>query len=134
MMNEGLLLLLTVVGTAGVGLTVVWYRDLIWPEHFSPPPPIRRPTPRRPARRAPAGETKAKAAESVSAPVSGIKTPSAPAETVSFHTLALLVRAGAIKETIALESACNVKAGSSKGYQSAREKLKAALDELDKIE
>lgn len=130
---EGLLLLLTVIGTAGAGLTVVWYRDLIWPEHFPRSPAPRRPAPRRVVRGPAAGETKPKPAEAVSPTVSGVATPQTDAETVSFRTLAKLVKAGVVTETVALESACEVKAGSSKAYMAAREKLKAALAEIDKI-
>ena len=43
-MNEGVVLLLTIIATAGSGLTVLWYRDLIWPERFPPAEPDRKST------------------------------------------------------------------------------------------
>lgn len=134
-MNEGWLLLLTVIACAGTAITVVWYRDLIWPERF---PRVEEPRPRpRPrlassAPRRPSGEMTRKRAEVVSIDVSGVATPQTDAETVSFRTLAKLVSAGVVTETVALETTCNVKAGSSKAYQAAREKLKTALAELDR--
>ncbi len=127
-MNEGWLLLLTVVGTIGAALTVVYYRDLIWPERYPPAAPLRRTRPRRPPatrpRRPPASETTPKRTEAISSNVSGVTTLQTDAETISFRTLAKLVQAGVLTETVALEATCNVKAGSSKAYQAAREKLK----------
>jgi hypothetical protein len=61
--------------------------------------------------------------------VSGVAMPKDDAEMIAFHFLARLVHAGHVTETQALESACGVKAGSSKAYQEARVKLKKALDE-----
>jgi hypothetical protein len=64
--------------------------------------------------------------------VSVIATPEDDAETVAFRFLARLVKAGHVTETQALESACEVKAGSSKAYQEARAKLKRALEDQNK--
>jgi hypothetical protein len=63
--------------------------------------------------------------------ISGIAMPEDDTETVAFRFLARLVKAGHVTETQALESACGVKAGSSKAYQEARAKLKKALEELN---
>jgi len=62
-------------------------------------------------------------------PVSAVATPYSNAETIAFRFLARLVTAGHVTETQALETACEVKAGSSKAYQEARAKLKKALEE-----
>lgn len=64
--------------------------------------------------------------------VSVIATPEDDTEMVAFRFLARLVKAGHVTETQALESACNVKAGSSKAYQEARAKLKKALEDQNK--
>jgi hypothetical protein len=64
--------------------------------------------------------------------VSVIATPENDTEMVAFRFLARLVKAGHVTETQALESACEVKAGSSKAYQEARAKLKRAIEELNK--
>lgn len=64
--------------------------------------------------------------------VSGVATGNTDAETVAFHFLARLIKAGHVTETQALESACEVKAGSSKAYQESRAKLKRALEQVTK--
>lgn len=66
-------------------------------------------------------------------PVSAIATPKDATETIAFHFIARLIKAGHVTETQALESACGVKAGSSKAYQEARVKLKKALEEVESI-
>jgi hypothetical protein len=63
--------------------------------------------------------------------VSVIATPEDDTETIAFRFLARLVKAGYVTETQALESACGVKAGSSKAYQEARAKLKKALEDVE---
>jgi hypothetical protein len=63
--------------------------------------------------------------------VSGIAEPKDDTEIIAFHFLARLVKSGHVTETQALESACGVKAGSSKAYQEARSKLKKALEEAE---
>lgn len=63
--------------------------------------------------------------------VSVIATPEDDNEMVAFRFLARMVKAGHATETQALESACGVKAGSSKAYQEARAKLKKALEEMN---
>lgn len=135
-MNEGVVLLLTIIATAGSGLTVLWYRDLIWPERFPPAEPQRRPGPRRPPaarqRRPPAGETKPKPAATVSPAVSGVATPDNDAEMVALRAVAMLIQAGMITETAALETVFAVRAGSSKAYKNVQAKLKQAQSELDR--
>jgi hypothetical protein len=76
-------------------------------------------------------ETPPQPPETHFAPVSGALTPQSDAETIAFHCLAKLVRAGMLTETQALEGSFDVKAGSSKAYQEKRAKLKAALADLD---
>ena len=61
--------------------------------------------------------------------VSGSAMPKDDTEAIAFRFLARMVAAGHVTETQALESACNVKAGSSKAYQEARAKLKKALED-----
>lgn len=129
-MNEGLLLLLTVLAVAGLAIAVLWYRDLIWPERFAPPVQRQRSRPRLRPRRVVPPEMKAKPREGVSITVSGVPMAQKEVETVSFRTLAKLVHAGVVTETVALETACNVRAGSSKAYQEARANLKKALADL----
>jgi len=63
--------------------------------------------------------------------ISSIAIPKDDAETVAFRFLARLVKAGHVTETQALESACGLKAGSSKAYQEARTKLKKALEDIE---
>lgn len=70
--------------------------------------------------------------ESRFALVSGIAMQEDDTETVAFHFLARLVKAGHVTETQALESACGVRAGSSKAYQEARAKLKKAIEDQSK--
>ena len=66
-------------------------------------------------------------------PIAISKTNDAPSfPSVDFVPLARLVRAGLVGETKCLETALNVKAGSSKDYLAARTALKAALEMLDK--
>jgi hypothetical protein len=135
-MNEGIVLLLTVLGTAGAGLTVLWYRDLIWPEHFPPAKQQRRPGPRRPpaarARQVTPAETEPKPAATVSPAVSGIATPDNDAEMVALRAVAVLIQANMITETAALETLFCVKPGSSKRYKAIHAKLKQAQSELDR--
>jgi hypothetical protein len=73
-------------------------------------------------------ETSPKSSEVVSIPVSPITVPKDDPETVAFRFLARLIHAGVLTETQALETACEVKAGSSKAYQEARARLKRALE------
>ena len=128
-MNEGTLAILVIIATIGAGVVVVAYRDLIF-STGAPPPRERRPAQ---LRRPPAGrpsETPAKPAEAISVPISPIATPESDPEMIAFQALAKLVRAGVVTETIALEHAFGVRAGSSKAYTTVRAKLKVALAEL----
>lgn len=137
-MNEGTLAILVIIATIGAGVVVVMYRDLIFSTP-APPPRQRRPAQLRrpPAARpstpalAPATEIVAKPAAIVSSGVSGIATPESDPEMISARTLAKLIRAGAVNETVAIETAFDVRAGSSKAYKAAQAKLKIALAELD---
>lgn len=135
-MNPGTLAILTLLGTIGVGITVVWYRDLIWPEYFPPAEPQRRPGPRRPpaarARQVKPAEMEPKPAATVSNGVSGIATPNNDAEMVALRAVAVLIQANMITETAALETLFCVKAGSSKRYKAIHAKLKQAQSELDR--
>lgn len=135
-MNPGTLAILTLLGTIGVGVTVVWYRDLIWPEHFPQAKPQRRTGPRRPpagrARQVKPAETAPKPAETVSPAVSGIATPDNDAEMVALRAVAVLIKANMITETAALETLFCVKPGSSKRYKAIHAKLKQAQSELDR--
>lgn len=133
-MNEGWLAIGVILATIGSGIALVWYRDLIFTTGAAAPRRPRRSTPRRPAAarpRAPASETVAKPAEVVSNAVSVIAAPENDIEMIAFRALAKLVRAGAVNETVAIETAFDVKAGSSKAYKAAQTKLKIALFELD---
>ena len=99
------------------------------------PPVARRPNYRRvarPAQRpAPAGETKPKRAETVSATVSGIAVPDNDAEMIAIRTVAKLINAGMITETAALETVFAVRAGSSRRYRAVQAKLKLAQAEQE---
>lgn len=136
-MNEGTLAILIIVATIGAGIAVVAYRDLIF-STGAPPPRRRRPAQlRRPPvarpRVSPAparSETAPKPAAIVSVPVSPTAMPDSDPETIAFQVLAKLIRAGVVNETVALEHAFGVRAGSSKAYTTVRAKLKMALAEL----
>jgi hypothetical protein len=140
-MNEGTLAIMIIVATIGVGIVAVMYRDLIFPTG-APPSRQRRPAQLRrlPAARprvSPAlarSETAPKSTEAVSVPVSPIATPDSDPETIAFQVLAKLVHAGVVTETMALEHAFGVRAGSSKAYTTVRAKLKTALAELSRID
>jgi hypothetical protein len=130
--NEGLLAILVVVATIGAAIWVAIHRDVIYPQS---PRPAARPRVRSamlrssgPARRP---ETGPKRVATVSLPVSGIATPQVEPETIAFQVLAKLIKAGLVTETAALETAFEVKAGSSKAYKSVQAKLKAAQAEID---
>jgi hypothetical protein len=128
-MNEGLLAISVILGTIGAGIALVWYRDLIFTTGAAAPRRQRRPV--RPAARPRQIETPAKQAEVVSDVISMIAAPENDIEMIAFRALAKLVRAGAVNETVAIETAFDVKAGSSKAYRAAQAKLKIALFELD---
>ena len=133
-MNEGWLAIGVILATIGSGIALVWYRDLIFTTGAAAPRRPRRSTPRRPARPAARPrqiETPVKQAEVVSNVVSMIAAPENDIEMIAFRALAKLVRAGDVTETIALEHAFDVKAGSSKAYKAVQAKLKIALVELD---
>lgn len=133
-MNEGWLAIGVILATIGSGVALVWYRDLIFTTGAAAPRRQRRPTPRRPAAarpRAQPSETVAKSPEVVSNAISVIAAPENDIEMIAFRALAKLVRAGAVNETVAIETAFDVKAGSSKAYKAAQTKLKIALFELD---
>ena len=133
-MNEGWLAIGVILATIGSGIALVWYRDLIFTTGAAAPRRQRRPTPRRPAAarpRASQSETVAKPSEVVSNAISVIAAPENDIEMIAFRALAKLVRAGAVNETVAIETAFDVKAGSSKAYKAAQAKLKIALFELD---
>lgn len=135
-MNAGILAMLTLLGTVGAGIALVWYRDLI----FGAEPPPRRPGPRRPPPSRPRRlttahkpETVAKRAATVSAPVSGVAIANNDAEMIALRALAKLIRAEMITETAALETVFAVRAGSSKAYKNVQAKLKQAQSELADI-
>jgi hypothetical protein len=109
-------------------------RRLIWPERFvHERPPWA--SPQRPPRKRPRSpalaETPAKPAATVSAVVSGIRTLDNDAEMVALRTLAKLIQAELITETVGLQTVFAVKAGSSKRYKEVQAKLKAAQAELE---
>jgi hypothetical protein len=136
MMNEGWLAIGVILATIGSGIALVWYRDLIFTTGAAAPRRPRRSTPRRPARPPAmprAAETPAKQAEAVSIAVSSIAAPENDIEMIAFRALAKLIRAGAVNETIAIETVFDVKAGSSKAYKAAQSKLKKALVDLDSL-
>jgi hypothetical protein len=64
-------------------------------------------------------------------PVSGIATPNDDPEMVAFRVLAKLIAARLVTETAALETAFDVRAGSSKAYKTVQAKLKAAQVEAE---
>jgi len=135
-MNEGWLAIGVILATIGSGIALVWYRDLIFTTGAAPERRPRRPTPRRPAgqrRPAPRTEIEAKPAAIVSSDVSVIATPESDAEMIAFRALAKLIRAGAVNETVAIETAFDVHAGSSKAYKAAQAKMKKALADLDSL-
>lgn len=135
-MNEGWLAIGVILATIGSGVALVWYRDLIFTTGAAAPRRPRRSTPRRPARpptRPRKVETPAKQAEAVSNAVSVIAAPENDIEMIAFRALAKLIRAGAVNETIAIETVFDVKAGSSKAYKACQANLKRALAELDSL-
>lgn len=135
-MNEGWLAIGVILATIGSGVALVWYRDLIFTTGAAAP---RRPRqvagrrPNRPAVRRRPIETPAKPAAVVSPAISVITAPENDPEMIAFRALAKLVRAGAVNETIAIETVFDVKAGSSKAYKAAQSKLKKALVDLDSL-
>lgn len=135
-MNEGWLAIGVILATIGSGITLVVYRDLIFTTG-APPPRQGRRTMRRPAYSRPSAprqvETPAKPAEAVSCAVSVIAAPENDIEMIAFRALAKLVRAGVVTETLAIEHAFDVKAGSSKAYKAAQVSLKKALSDLDSL-
>jgi hypothetical protein len=136
MMNEGWLAIGVILATIGSAVALVWYRDLIFTTGAAAPRRPRRSTPRRPQR--PTGrprqvETPAKQAEAVSIAVSSIAAPENDIEMIAFRALAKLVRAGVVGETVAIETAFDVKAGNGKNYKAAQSNLKRALAELDSL-
>jgi hypothetical protein len=135
-MNEGWLAIGVILATIGSGVALVVYRDLIFTTGAAAPRRPRRSTPRRPQRstaRPRAAETPVKQAEVVSTVVSVIAAPENDIEMIAFRALAKLVRAGAVNETVAIETVFDVKAGSSKAYKAAQSNLKRALAELDSL-
>lgn len=131
-MNEGVLAILVIVGTIGAGVVLVMYRDLIFTGAAAPPPRQRRPAQlRRPPARS---ETVAKPAAIVSIDVSPTAIDNNDPEMIAFRAIAKLVYAGVVTETVAIERAFDVRAGSSKAYKAAQSKLKSALAELESVE
>lgn len=136
-MNEGWLAIGVILATIGSGVALVWYRDLIFTTGAAAPRRPRRSTARRPAAARPKAprqaETPAKPAEVVSSAISVIAAPENDIEMIAFRALAKLVRAGAVNETIAIETVFDVHAGSSKAYKAAQANLKKALNDLDSL-
>lgn len=135
-MNEGWLAIGVILATIGSAVALVWYRDLIFTTGAAAPRRPRRSTPRRPARpptRPRQVETPAKPAEVVSNAISVIAAPENDIEMIAFRALAKLIRAGAVNETVAIETVFDVKAGSSKAYKAAQSNLKKALNDLDSL-
>lgn len=135
-MNEGWLAIGVILATIGSGVALVWYRDLIFTTGAAAPRRPRRSTTRRPTARPSAPrqvETPAKPAEVVSNAISVIAAPDNDIEMIAFRALAKLIRAGAVNETIAIETVFDVKAGSSKAYKACHANLKRALDDLDSL-
>lgn len=136
MMNEGWLAVGVILATIGSGVALVWYRDLIFTTGAAAPRRPRQVAPRRPPgrrRSAPARETPAKSAAIVSQAVSVIAAPENDVEMIAFRALAKLIRAGVVGETVAIETAFDVKAGNGKAYKAAQSKLKQALVDLDSL-
>jgi hypothetical protein len=137
MMNEGWLAIGVILATIGSAVALVWYRDLIFTTGAAAPRRPRRSTPRRPAAARPRAprqaETPAKPAEVVSTAISVIAAPENDIEMIAFRALAKLIRAGAVNETVAIETVFDVKAGSSKAYKTAQSNLKKALNDLDSL-
>jgi len=77
-----------------------------------------------------AAETPAKQLAMVSSDVSGATMPDSDPEMVSIRTIAKLVAADLTKETSALETVFEVKAGGGKRYKEVQAKLKEVLKEL----
>jgi hypothetical protein len=135
-MNEGWLAIGVILATIGSGVALVWYRDLIFTTGAAAPRRPRQVAPRRrarPATRPRQVETPAKRVAMVSPPVSPIATLDSDTEMIVFRAIAKLVRAGVITETLAIEHAFDVKAGSSKAYKACHANLKRALFELDSL-
>jgi len=133
-MNEGWLAIGVILATIGSGVALVWYRDLIFTTGAAAPRRPRRSTARRPAAARPRQvETPAKPAEVVSNAISVIAAPDNDIEMIAFRALAKLVRAGVVGETVAIETAFDVKAGNGKSYKAAQSNLKRALAELDSL-
>jgi len=134
-MNEGWLAIGVILATIGSGVALVWYRDLIFTTGAAAPRRPRRSTtrPRRSTTRPRAAETPVKQAEVVSNAVSVIAAPENDIEMIAFRALAKLIRAGAVNETVAIETVFDVKAGSSKAYKMCHANLKRALAELDSL-
>lgn len=133
-MNEGWLAIGVILATIGSGVVLVWYRDLIFSPGAAAPRRSRRQVKRRPGRaaaRSSTTETPAKPAETASEAVSVVAIENDSMEMIAFLVLAKLIRARDITETVALEHAFDVKAGSSKAYKAAQAKLKRALEDLD---
>ena len=128
-MNPGLLALLTLLGTVGAAIAVVWYRDLIFDTEPTRPP-ARRPSPRRPSPRQPRqvqpSETSPKPAAMISVDVSSVATPNTDAEMIAAETIARLVAAKLVTETRAIETVFNVRAGKGKDYTRVHAKFKTA--------
>lgn len=127
-MNEGWLAIGVILATIGSGIALVVYRDLIFTTGAAAP---RRPAAARSS--APRSETVAKPAAIVSTAISVIAAPENDIEMIAFRALAKLIRGGVVGETIAIETAFDVKAGNGKAYKAAQAKLKTALAELDSL-
>lgn len=136
-MNEGWLAIGVILATIGSAVALVWYRDLIFTTGAAAPRRPRRSTTRRPAAARPRAprqaETPAKPVEVVSNAISVIAAPENDIEMIAFRALAKLVRAGVVGETVAIETAFDVKAGNGKNYKAAQLNLKRALAELDSL-
>lgn len=140
-MNPGLLALGLVAAAIGAAIWVVWHREAIYgaaarpaasgQRPARPARPARRPAPpaHRPARQL-ASETAQKREAMISADVSGFTMPENDAEMIALRTIAKLVKADLVKETVALSTVFAVKPGSSKRYREVQEKLKIAQAEI----
>jgi len=139
-MNQGALALGLIVAAIGAVIWVSLHRHVIWPETARPAEPRARPRPAaRPGRlahrvrpgRAPAVETEPKRPATISEPVSGVATPDDDTEMIAVRTIAKLIAADLVTETVALQTAFGVKPGSSKRYKEVQAKLKMAQAELE---
>lgn len=131
LVNEGLLAILIVIATISAAIWVAIHRDVIYPPTPRPAtrPRVRVARMRGPPARRP--ETVPEKPATVSTQVSGVAMQNGDPEMIAFHVLAKLIAARLVTETAALETAFDVRAGSSKAYRAVQAKLKAAQVELE---